>query len=183
MSRSRALIVLDLRRLPDETELCRPVSEAIALAASVVLDRLHGGRASYPAELQGQGEIVQAELRPLPVDDRARNSYADPQEATEEGGEGVAVLLSRRVLDRIVFRRLPKGTGADYLMRNPGSVGGDAYERLECSAIGEGQEATAARLREKLAQLARFPTHPSGWAVATRFRAEPVEIHFGRWHG
>jgi hypothetical protein len=181
MIESHDPVVLDLEHLPAEVELSRPVALAIALAASVVLDRMHGERDHYPAELCSGGEARPAHLRRLPVDDTARNTYADPQEATEEGGEGVAVLLASRVLERIVFRRLPKGTGADYLMRDPHGVEGDQYERLECSAIADGREPTAARLRGKLAQLARFPSHPPGWAVVTGFRTHPIGIHFGSW--
>jgi hypothetical protein len=83
------------------------------------------------------------------------------------------------VLDRIVFRRLPKGTGADYLMRDPQTEGGDNYERLECSGIAEGRESTISRLTSKLEQLARFRAHGPGTAIVTNFREEPVEIRFG----
>ena len=173
-------LTLDLADLPDAVELSRPFSEALALAASVVLDRLYGQRERHPAEIHGDDTHWVAEIRRIPVDDRARATYADPQEATEEGAEGIALITARRALDRIVFRRLPKGTGADYLMRDPRSKDGDdAYERLECSGIADGQESATARLRSKIAQLARFPDHPAGRAVVTSFRVEPVEIRFG----
>jgi hypothetical protein len=176
-------VSLDLAALPVEAELSRPVAEALALAASVVLDRLHGAREGDAAILHGHASPRTGELRRVPVDAAARATYADPQEATEEGGEGVAVVVARRVLDRIVFRRLPKGTGADYFMRDPEVVEGDTYERLECSGIEDGQETAAARLRSKLEQLARFPKEPPGWAVVTSFRMEPVEVRFGSWRG
>lgn len=175
-------ITFDLQRLPADTELSRPVAEAIGLAASVVLERLHGARLDDPAVVHGGSDGGRAALiARLPLDDRARSSYADPQEATEEGGEGVGVVTARHVLDRIVFRRLPKGTGADYLMRDPGAPDGDAYERLECSGIGDGKESAEARLRSKLQQLARAPDQPPGYAVVTDFGVEPVEIRYGRW--
>jgi hypothetical protein len=180
MSEREKPVVLDLPRLHAEVELSRPVAQAIALAASVVLDRLHGAKESHPAKLHEASGPRLAELRRSPVDDLARNSYGDPQEATEKGGEAVAIALAKTVLERIVFRRLPKGTGADYLMRNPLSLRTDEYERLECSAIGDGQEETTARLRSKLNQLARYPDQPPGWAVVTCFRVEPIEIRFER---
>jgi hypothetical protein len=120
-----------------------------------------------------------AEIERVPVDARARDTYADPEEAAEEGAEGIAMLLARRVLNRIVFRRLPKATGADYLMREPQSHDVDGYERLECSGIGFGQESATARLRSKLEQLARYPAQPPGRAVVTHFRMAPVEIRVG----
>ena len=171
--------VLSLPDLPAEVELSRPVSEALALAASVVLDRHHGqGDRDFATVHDGDSERA-AEIQRMPVDDRARDSYADLQEATEEGAEGIAIITARRVLDRIVFRRLPKGTGADYLMRDPRAQDGDTYERLECSGIADGQESATARLRSKLEQLARFPSQPSGRAVVTHFRMKPVEIRVG----
>jgi hypothetical protein len=145
----------------------------------VVLARHQGPRERDVAVIQ-RGEASQdAEILRTPIDGRTRDTYADPQEATEEGAEGVAISTARRALHRIVFRRLPKGTGADYLMRDPESKDDDAYERLECSGIADGQESATARLRSKLAQLARFPTQPSGHAVVTHFRMHPVEIHVG----
>jgi hypothetical protein len=180
MAKPSAPVVLDLTALPASAELSRPVSEALALAASVVLDHLHGMRERHAAAIHGRGARRAGEVVRVPVDDVGRATYADRQEATEEGGEGVALLVARHVLDRIVFRRLPKSTGADYLMRDPRlPEDSDAYERLECSGIGDGRESAAARLERKIAQLARFPQQPWGQAVVTDFGAEPIEIRFG----
>jgi hypothetical protein len=128
----------------------------------VVLDRVRGPRERDGATVHGDGAERAADIRRVPVDDRAHATYADAQEATEEGAEGIAIVVARRMLGHVVFRRLPKGTGADYLMRDPGADDGDAYERLECSGIADGQEAATARLRSKIEQLARFPDHLSG---------------------
>jgi hypothetical protein len=179
MPRRPSPIALSLPDLPAEVELSRPVSEALALAASVVLDHHHGKGERDLAVIHSDGESHSAQIHRVPVDGRARDTYADPQEATEEGAEGVAIIMARRVLNRIVFRRLPKGTGADYLMRDPEAKDGDAYERLECSGIADGQESATARLRSKLEQLARFPSYPPGRAVVTHFRMKPVEIRVG----
>jgi hypothetical protein len=165
--------------LPGEVELSRPVSEALALAASVVLERVHGERTRDAAKVHEDEVGRSAHIQRVPIDDRARDTYADPQEATEEGAEGIAIAVARRMLDRIVFRRLPKGTGADYFMRDPRSNGGDTYERLECSGISDGQESAVTRLRSKIEQLARYPGHSSGRAVVTHFRMKPVEIRVG----
>lgn len=93
----------------------------------------------------------------------------------------MGILVTRRVLDRVVFRRLPKGTGADYLMREAEAAEGDSYERLECSGMGEGQESASMRLRTKIRQLAQFPGNPSGFAIVTDFRTTPVDIRYGGW--
>lgn len=174
-------VILDLPSLPTETELSRPVAEALALAASVALDRISPSRERDPALIAGGDVKLPAELRRVTVDEGARRTYADHQEATEEGAEAVAILVARRVLTRIVFQRLPKMTGADYLMRDPEATDGDAYERLECSGIAEGQESMSVRLRAKLQQLARFPSQRSGVAIVRNFRMDPVDIRNGGW--
>lgn len=174
-------VALSLPDLPAEVELSRQFSETLALAASIMLEHAHGVGERDVAIIHGDDSSLEAEIHRVPVDDRARASYADLQEATEEGAEGVALIVARRILNRIVFQRLPKGTGADYLMRDPEAKHGDAYERLECSGIAGGQESATSRLRSKVDQLARFPSHPSGRAVVTHFRKAPVEIRIGRF--
>ena len=154
---------LDLHRLPEDTELNRSLAETLALAASVVLDRLHGRLEVFSAGVH-DGQIARdAALVPVLVGEVERASFADPQEATEMGGEAVGLLTARRVLNRIVFRRLPKHTGADYLMRDPALGQGDVYERLECSGIADGGESASSRLGAKIRQLARFPEGQSGF--------------------
>jgi hypothetical protein len=178
-------LVLDLQRIASEVELSPVIANACALAASVVLDQLHDPRSEDPAFVSGEGRELEAVIRRVDVDDRARATCADPQESTEEGAEAVAFLTARRVLDRIVFKRLPKRTGADYLMRGPsgGTEGDEEFEslRLECSGIGEGREGAAERLRKKIQQLSRYPDELPGYAVVTDFKPEPVEILFERW--
>lgn len=117
------------------------------------------------------------------MDDAARRTYADPQEATEKGAEAVAIVAARCLLDRVVFRRLPKATGADYLMRPLAAADAntDSYARLECSGIADGQETAAGRLRDKIAQLARYPDGGAGRAIVTRFCSSPVDIRSRRW--
>jgi hypothetical protein len=179
MSTTSGTILLSLPRLRAEAELSRPVAEALALAASVVLERLHGPGERDAALVHEDDASRAAEIERVPVDERDHATYGDMQEATEEGAEGIAISVAQRVLGRVVFRRLPKRTGADYLMRDPRSTEADGYERLECSGIAEGQETATSRLRSKLDQLARFPTYGSGRAVVTHFRMQPIEIRHG----
>lgn len=174
-------LALDLADLPKHGELSRSILEALALAASVCLERCHGTRAQDPAEILGSGKNWKANIRRAPLDAQAHATYGDPQEATEHGAVGVAVLVVSRVLDKVVFRRLPKRTGADYLVRDARGPAGDDYERLECSGISSGDESTQTRLARKLGQLARFPEQPKGIAMVTNFRSNPVAVHFDRW--
>ncbi len=179
MNGSESAIILDLRSLPEATALLRDVAVSLAAAASVVLERKHGPGADDAAAIVHGESTRSAMIVRLAIGDDARRTYDDPQEATEEGAEAVAILVARRVLDRVVFARLPKGTGADYKMRAAGLLVDDTYERLECSGIGDGTEATATRLREKVDQLARPANQPPGYAIVTNFVTTPVEIAIG----
>jgi hypothetical protein len=169
---------LDLGTLPEIPGASPRVTADLALAASVVLDRLHGERQDDPATIQ-HGRVHQASIRRVAVEERDRAWKADHLKATEQGGEAMAVLTAYRLLNRVVVRRLQTHTGADYLVRPVGVVGDDSLERLECSGIGDGQESTAHRLSTKLAQLARYPDEAPGHAIVTNFGTAPVEIHIG----
>lgn len=169
---------VELERLQELTALSVDVVRALSLAASVMMDRT--GRAvaerSADVEVEGARHTMTVVAREVSATDRL--SYADVQEATEEGAEALAIATAAVVLDRRVFRRLPKATGADYLMhpRETDSDASDHYERLECSGVGEGKERARARLEEKLRQLRRYPEQPPGWAVVTDFRPETLVI-------
>ena len=49
-----------------------------------------------------------------PISDRSRRAWNDPDEATEYGAAGVAVLLIERETGYSVIQRSDKGTGVDY---------------------------------------------------------------------
>jgi len=173
--------VLDLTLLPACVSLSRPVVEAVALAASVCLQSKHKARKRYKAALHQGARQEAAEIVPTPVTPIDEETYNDVQEATEEGAEAIALSAAYVALDRVAFRRPPKGTGADYLLHPVDAPDGDRYERLECSGLGEGDERADTRLREKVRQLARFPDGPPGWAAVTDFRDLPIALHLGRW--
>lgn len=173
-------IVLDLGAIHDATELEPPYAEVRAIAATVLLERNHGPRESYPAELHHEERRRSAQLVRRAVTSRADRTYDEPIQATEEAAEAVAFLVARRVLNRIAYARCRTRTGADYRLRHPGAADSDSYERLEVSGIGGGTERTLNRLREKLTRMAEYPEEPPGFAIVTNFRDEPVEILVGR---
>src|ERR1700688_3464286 len=53
-----------------------------------------------------------------PVSHSMRNSWADPNEATESRAVGVAVLLADKLLSKQVVKRARIGTGFDYWLGN-----------------------------------------------------------------
>ena len=67
------------------------------------------------------------------------------------------------------------------MMRPLSTHGPDAFERLEASAIADGDESAARRLLSKLAQLEKYPAGQPGAAVVTNFRSSPIEIRFEEW--
>ena len=84
-----------------------------------------------------------------------RRTYDDPEEATEEGACGVAILRARALTGLSVVRRARRGTGFDYYLGTEDAL--DFQARLEVSGVRQGTEAQVeARLRQKRAQIERF---------------------------
>ncbi len=147
-----------LRRLALE-DLCTGMpaltpaaGERLAEAASVCLDeRGH----ALACELVVSGSHSETfRLERLEVSDLLRRTYDDPEEATEEGACGVAILLARALTGLSVVRRARKGTGFDYYLGTEDIL--DFQARLEVSGIRQGTEAQVeARRRQKRAQIAR----------------------------
>ena len=120
MSTSPGPVLLSLPGLHAEVELSRPFCRgARARGERCPGAPARAARGVTHAVIHGDDASRKAEIERVPLDERARATYADPQEATEEGAEGIAISVARRIFGRIVFQRLPKGTGADYLMRDP----------------------------------------------------------------
>jgi hypothetical protein len=95
-----------------------------------------------------------------PVSQMMRDSWDDPNEATESGAVGVAVVLVNRLLDKKVMKRARIGTGFDYWLaecKEEESV--DMFEkttRLEVSGIRQAEDRTVdARVEQKLKQTRR----------------------------
>ena len=176
-----SILLLDLASIVDATVVTPPYAETRALAASVLLERNHGQRHPDPFALHHDDHPRPGEIHRCPVDQRARDTYDEHIQLTEEAAEAVAFLVARRVLDRIVYGRLKTRTGADYRLGVPDRDMRDGYERLEVSGIGTGTEKATKRLQEKLEQLGKYPHEPSGYAIVTNFRDDPIEILIGRY--
>lgn len=96
---------------------------------------------------------------------QALRSWADPDEATEQGACAVAALLVAALTELTIVERARKGTGFDYWLgrRDDPEPLFQNKTRLEVSGIRRG-EATEVRRRErqKLAQVARLETEHTG---------------------
>ena len=166
--------------MADTTELETGYAELRAVAATVLLERIHGIRVQDPFAL-AHDEPRTGHLLRRAVTGRAALTYDEPIQATEEAAEAVAFLVARRVLDRVAYGRCRTRTGADYRLHRPGDLDTDDYERLEVSGISGKTEQPTARLREKLERMAEYPDEPPGFAIVTCFRGDPVEILIGRY--
>lgn len=103
------------------------------------------------------------------VTERARGTY-DPDEATEFGACGIAILVLRAQTGFTVQRAF-KGTGFDYWV---GKVDGERpfqnMARLEVSGIRRGgPRLVRARLRQKLAQVRSSDASLPAYAVVVEF--------------
>ena len=165
---------VDLGRLSEVVEMSRQVVEALALAASVVIDQVHG---VSEIELELENTSRRFLVRAVEVNERARETYSDPDEATEEAAEAMGIALAPRIFERVVFRRLPKGTGADYLMRAPGSTDEASFERLECSGMARGTAPATDRLNAKREQVTRGVSSFPGRVMVTDFRTRPLRAY------
>lgn len=83
----------------------------------------------------------------------SRPSWADTQEATENGAYGVAALLVISFTDYYISQRSFKGPGFDFwLTRTPSSALFQDALRLEVSGTRRGPREIAARVRQKRQQ-------------------------------
>ena len=132
--------------------LTSAAGERLAEAASVSLEE-RGHELSCELAVSGAHSEV-FRLERLPVSDLLRRTYDDPEEATEEGACGVAILLAREMTGLSVVRRARRGTGFDYYLGTETAL--DFQARLEVSGIRQGTEAQVeARRRQKRAQIER----------------------------
>lgn len=90
------------------------------------------------------------------TNDQARREWADPEEATEHGAVGIAILLVDRLTDYHIVQRSFKGTGFDYWLGPKNSRAFQGTARLEVSGIRSGEKAEVEkRVSQKCAQTKR----------------------------
>ena len=106
-----------------------------------------------------------------PIDDQARNSWNDDQEATEYGASAIAVLLVHSQLGYTIASRARKGTGFDYwLGRDAFAIPFKDEARLEVSGIRSGTSADIRkRVGAKRKQVAQRPSPLPGFVVVVEF--------------
>jgi hypothetical protein len=141
----------------------------LAQAAAVCLEnREHRSGATF--HLTGV-KVTQFLMEWPPVDDQARRSHNDLQEATERGAYGIAILIVCDHTGMVVVERSAKGLGFDYWLGDRDDdelFAGKA--RLEVSGILSGSRSQAqARVRQKREQMKPSAHLAPGYVAVVEF--------------
>ena len=185
--------MLDLRDLDtdDIPGVDRPKGNDLAKAAAVCLeDRRHAP--GVQLTVRGTSSSGYPVTWPV-VTSQSRRTRADPQEATEDGAAGIAILLAIREIGLTIVLRSRKTTGIDYWLGDDDSSNVSSTEktvtadlqalleddalivkgRMEVSGILQGSDsAIGVRTKQKLSQTGR--------SASSALPAYVIVVEFGR---
>jgi hypothetical protein len=113
-----------------------------------------------------------------PITEHQLRAYGDPQEATEYGATGVAILLMEALTPFTVLCRSVKGTGFDYwLSDQSGEWPFQNAARLEISGtLSDSERELRDREKRKLAQVSRTDGALPAYVVVVGFGAPRSRI-------
>lgn len=144
-------MVDDELRFADLHERHRGVTEEVgrncAQAASVCLDWHHASPQFF--DIRDGVETRSATAEWSAPDDRAKDAWANSDDATRDGAYPLALAAVELMRGLVALRRTATRTGSDYLLGREGEqlIDLETAIRLEISGVGSGDER---RLREKL---------------------------------
>jgi hypothetical protein len=143
---------LVLMRLGDGCPALTPdCGRSLAEAAAVCLED-QGHRTWARLIVIGEYEVSFRIIWPVVTDQMIR-CYNDPEEATENGACGIAILLVQELAGLVVVERSRKGTGFDYWLGSEEGYPFQNQARLEVSGIRAGSAPDIkARVKQKLQQ-------------------------------
>lgn len=167
----QATAILDLSELGKGSLGLTPnFGASLAEAAGVSLER-EGHNSGVEMTVVAKSHSNRKLLWPV-VTEQTRRSWNDPQDATEFGATGMALLLTQKLLNLVAVDRSAKGPGFDYWIGDESDIPFERKARLEISGIARGDEATVGyRIKQKVKQ-----TDKSDGA----FPAFIVVVEFGR---
>lgn len=139
--------------------------------------------------LESQGHVQGVQLRvrgysdklyPLAwpsITEQTRRCWNDPEDATENGAMGIAVLLAQREIGYTVIERSWKGTGFDYWMGDKSAYPFQHKARLEISGIRKGNDQQVkARVQQKLKQTDRSDGILPAYVIVVEFGQPLAEV-------
>lgn len=166
-------VCLDLTDLRAVSRLTPAVLEALAEAASVMLDRYHPAPPPpTPFGLHLRGEELPADVAWQGPTNDQRDTHANEKDAAEDGACAVAIATAAAT-GYVVVRRTRQGSGCDYLMIRKGEPEND-FHKLEVSGTGEGN--LRSRLTQKVAQGKGGDLDRPGLAVVVGFKEAKILV-------
>ena len=169
--------MLDLNELGDGLPAITPsFGKALAEAAGVCLES-QGHAVLTQITIRGHVSIEHPLVWPQ-VTEQTLRTWNDPDEATEYGATGIAVLLARQELGYLVIERSVKGTGIDYWMGDESdALSFERKARLEISGIRSGSSsAVRDRVRQKLQQTTPSDGSLTAFVIVVEFGTPLAEV-------
>lgn len=162
---------LELSRLAAGMPCLKPHSGATLAEASAVCLEERGHKQG--AVLGVSGHVEASCVLSWPAsDDQSRREWNDPDEATEKGAVGVAILLVSDMTEYHVVRRSIKTTGVDYYMSLKAETGFQESARLEVSGIRSGSKGmVTARVNQKIKQSKQSEGQGPVFVVVVEFNS------------
>ena len=112
-----------------------------------------------------------------PITEQTRRCWNDPDDATENGAVGIAVLLVQKETGYTVIERSWKGTGFDYWMGDESAYLFQNKARLEISGIRKGNDQQVkGRVQQKLKQTDRSDGTLPAYVIVVEFGQPLAEV-------
>ena len=170
--------MLDLNELGKGsiTAISPAVGAALAEAGGVCMES-QGHERGVALTVRGYHKNCYAVVWPC-ITEQSRLTWNDPENATEYGAVGVAVLIAKAITGYEIVRQSRKGTGFDYWMGKTSDEGFANKAGLEISGIRKGDNRIIRkRVNEKLRQTDR-PDDPKLeiYVIVVEFGAPIAEV-------
>ncbi|MFO7562889.1 MAG: hypothetical protein R6X02_09630 [Enhygromyxa sp.] len=166
-------LTLRLAELPDR---CRTLARSHVAnhvdAASVMLDKFHNSPKTGSVDFGDEEQALELGWeRPTPL---VRATHEIELHATEDGAYAVAIGVAISC-GYLIRRRAHHGSGSDYLLTREGGSANELI-KLEVSGVARPRDRgrLRARVKQKLAQLARGDLRGPGVAVVVGFESARV---------
>ena len=167
---------LNLNDLGDGLPAITPAfGETLAQAGGACLEsqgHLHGVQLQVRGDRNGRYSLEWPQ-----VTEQILKCFNDPDEATEFGAVGVAILLAKKEIGYSVVERSRRGTGFDYWMGDESELPFEKKARLEISGIRKGSSRDVnARVRRKLKQVEQSGNSPAAFVIIIEFGTPLAEV-------